>query len=524
LIICGVSSAQETTQPSTGAAAGATSAEATDSTTPAPDAAGQQTYQEILEKGDAALKAGDYEAALAAFAPLVTAAERAAAFQVVPVAAYGLGRALAGLKEYPTALENLKKAVDEGSDPALVTAARLARGQVYLDINNPELALPDFQEAYNANRGNMEAALGYGKALAMLGRADESIAPLTRVITADPKNAEAHRYRATGYASTSKIKEAIDDLQQSLSLNPDDYETYFTLGIVYLREEDYQKAAEEIAKAIQRYKPKSGQEDVPYVQGYLTLASTYNELGKTAKDEATKKAANQSAIKVCDDLLKQLSPKNTVLAAYRAAALYQRGVGERMLGNYGEAIRSFSEAIEVNPELGDAYFRRGICFHMLNEDRMAISDFEQASFMSSEDPRASLWAGFTYAKLGEYHKALRAYGDAIAVSDRYGPAYLNRGLTYMALGENEKAIADFNQAIRLDPAKADNYIKRARAFEQMGDSKKALDSYATAIAFDTKNAEAYRRMAESLQAQGRSELAAEYRKKAEELAPAKKSK
>ena len=99
---------------------------------------------------------------------------------------------------------------------------------------------------------------------------------------------------------------------------------------------------------------------------------------------------------------------------------------QHTLGKYGEAVRSFSQAIEANPELGDAYFRRGICFHNLGEEKMAISDFEQAAHITFDDPRCNLWEGFTYAKMGEYNQAIRAYGDAIAASDRYTPAYANR--------------------------------------------------------------------------------------------------
>jgi tetratricopeptide (TPR) repeat protein len=306
-------------------------------------------------------------------------------------------------------------------------------------------------------------------------------------------------------------------------LNPDDHETYFTLGIVYLRAEDYQHAVEQLAKAIEHYKPKAGQEDLPYVQGYLTLATAYIELGKTTKDEAARKAAYHSAIATGDKLLKQLDTKNPQYAQAHAAALYACGVAERMLGEYGTAIKTFSQAIELNPALGDAYFRRGICFHLLGEDKMAISDFEQAAHISFDDPRANLWAGFTYAKLGDYHKALRAYGDAIAASDRYTPAYYNRGLTYMALGEYEKAIADFDEAMRLDPTKADYYFKRGVAHEKLKDYKEASESFATAIEFDNRHAGAYRHMADALQALGRTELAAEYRQKADQLAPPKKA-
>jgi tetratricopeptide (TPR) repeat protein len=521
LFVAGSAGAQETTTP--------LAAEATTDAGEVPEIT-EAVLEEATQKGEDALKAGDYEAALKIYNDLIkagvanqTTADQdvlALALQAQARGFLGRGRALTGLKEYDAALEDFRF-ITENIDPNSI-AVLIASGQLQLEKNDAELALSDFQKAVKAERGNVEAQLGFGKALVMLNRVDEAIAPLTRVIAADPQNAEAYRYRGNANAGLFKLEKAVEDLQNSIRLNPEDYEAYFTLGVVYLRAEEYQPAVDQLAKAVEHYKPKPGQEDVPYVQGYITLISAYTELGKHEKDEAARKAAYQAAINEANKLLELLGEKNPLYAQFRAAALHGRGVAERMLGEYGTAIRSFSQAIELSPESGEIYFRRGICFHMLGEDRMAISDFVRASHMSFDDPRCNLWAGFTYAKLGEYHNAVREYGDAIAVSDRYTPAYANRALAYWMLGEYDKAIADINEAIRLDPTNAEYYYKRGRAFERLNDHKKASESYASALEFDSKHTDAHRHMATVQQALGRSELAAQYRQRADELDAAAK--
>jgi tetratricopeptide (TPR) repeat protein len=92
----------------------------------------------------------------------------------------------------------------------------------------------------------------------------------------------------------------------------------------------------------------------------------------------------------------------------------------------------------------------------------------------------------------------------------------------MNLGEYDKAVADFNDAIRLEPANAEHYFKRGVAYERLNDHEKAAASFASAIEFNDKHAAAYRHMASTMQTLGRSELANEYRQKAESLGPAKK--
>ncbi len=516
---CGVALtaiAQETKSPD---------AAATDTKSDATAAGTQINPQEQLDKGDAAIKEGDFKAAYKAYNDLATAAERAAspeAFAALVKAQTGRGNALIGLKQFDAAEDDFRKVLD--SDPGNV-AALIGRGKARLELNKADLALKDFQDAAKADQTNGDAQFGIGKSFVTLGHSDEAVEPLTQAIAADPKNAEAYRLRGTAYAGQVKNKEAIDDLNKSIELNPDDHESYFTLGMVYMRAEQYKEAVEQLAKAIEHYKPKPGHEGDPYVQGYLTLSSARIELGKATKDDdAARKADYKAAAEDCDKLLKQLNEKNPAHAQVRAAALYSRGVAERMQDNYGDAVKSFSQAIEANPELGDAYFRRGICLHNLGEEKMAIADFEQAAHITYDDPRCNLWEGFTYAKLGQYNDAIRAYGDAIAASDRYAPAYANRALAYMMLGEYDKAVNDYNSAIRLTPAEAKYYFQRGIAYEMQKDWKRASASFATSLEFDNKNSEAYRHMATAMQNLGKNDLATEYNKKADETAPKKVAK
>jgi tetratricopeptide (TPR) repeat protein len=504
-----------------------------DAAAPAADAAaapaeGQQQFnpQEVLEKAEGALKEGKYQEALEAFNQLARAGESAIsqeAFAVRLIGYTGRARAYVGMKEYEAALEDFKLATDmqENYTPALI-----ARGKMFLEIANPDnypAALADFQKAMKADRANFDAQFGFGKAAVLTGNYQAAITPLNRVLEAQPENAEALRLRGTAYTNTFKPIEGVDDLQKSIRLDPTAYESYLQLGAHYMRNEEYQSAVNQFKKAIEHFKPKDPEDDSPYAQGYLTLASAYVELGKKEKDEAAKKAAFQAAVDQAELLLSKLDEKNPYLAGIRAAALYSRGVAERMLGDLDKAIRTFSEAIEINPDLGEAYFRRGICFHYIGEDNMALTDFVESANINYDDPRANLWEGFTQAKLGNYHEAVRAYGNAISASDRYTPAYLNRGLAYMALGEYDKAIADFTAAIRLEPTNADYYYRRGMAYMALGDFQKAAESLTNAVQRNEKHPAASRALSDALDRLGRAQEANQYRQRANQLAPQQNS-
>jgi tetratricopeptide (TPR) repeat protein len=505
----GVAPAEDTTVPETAAA---------DS-----GQAPQIDANAVLKDGQEALKSGDYQKALTAFDQLVPLFERASssggdnaqkAYQMLPSLYVLHAQALTGVREFDAADAEYKKVLDSNSDflPAL-----LGRGKMQLEAGANDVALQSFQSALEQDRSNVEVLFGLGKSYALLGGFQQAIKPLTTVISKDDKNAEAYRFRAVANAGLGKYKLAHEDMDKSIQLDPEPYETYFALGTIYLKEEKYNDAANAMGEAIKLYKPK-GDSDEPYAQGYLTKAAALVEAGKVEKDAAKKLADYKEALADCDSTLELLGDVPAYASA-KAATEYRRGVCLRMMGKLGDAINAFTEAIKLNPDLGEAYFRRGICFFQMNENDLALADFQKASTLSYEDPRSRLWEGFTQAKLNDYQQAIRAYGQAIAESNRYTPAYVNRGLAYMMLGEYDKALADFDEAIRLEPTESDHYFKRGVIYEKKGKQQEAADSFSSAIKFNGKNVLAYRHAATALAALGHNDLASEYRSKADALAP-----
>ncbi len=54
---------------------------------------------------------------------------------------------------------------------------------------------------------------------------------------------------------------------------------------------------------------------------------------------------------------------------------YQRGINKAKIGNYTQAIKEFTKAIEIDPKLADAYYRRGLAYYEVEEFDKAIADY-----------------------------------------------------------------------------------------------------------------------------------------------------
>lgn len=475
-----------------------------------------------FDAGMQALADEDYQTAQQAFSAAIAAnPSNARAYT-------GRARALVGLEQQQAALEDFQDALDltQRSDAQSKLAraeAQYYRGMMYLDIGDQfaGTAIADLQGAYDADRTNLDYAFGLGKAYAILaprtqGAGAQAEPLLTQYLEENPEDAEALRFRGTAYASMNKMDEAFADLNRAVELDPENYRNYLTLATIHITQEDYQKSAEALQSAIDNYEPEEGAEDMPFAQGYITLASVYEQLGKDAENPEAAEAAFTSCIETCDKLL-ELLPEGQLADLARANTYYQKGVGHRLLMEFGKAVRAFTQAIEINPEMGMAYFRRAICYSEMGENSLALRDLQDAQALNFEDARPYLWQGIVHARMGDYRDAIRAYNKAISYSNRYVDAFLNRAHAYFQLGEYQNAIDSFNECIRLQSEVPNYYFKRGLCYENLDQADQAIQSYTSALRFDENFAPAYDRLILLLEQSGQGELSEEYRTRRSEM-------
>ena len=118
---------------------------------------------------------------------------------------------------------------------------------------------------------------------------------------------------------------------------------------------------------------------------------------------------------------------------------------------YEEAIEHYTEAIELKPDLDDAYNNRGNAYYEKEELDKAIRDYNTAIKLNPDDASTYNNRGSAYDEKGELDKAIRDYTEAIKRKPDYAEAHHNRGVTYNKKGELDKAIRDYTEAIKRKP-------------------------------------------------------------------------
>ena len=163
-----------------------------------------------------------------------------------------------------------------------------------------------------------------------------------------------------------------------------------------------------------------------------------------------------------------------------AAALFGQALDTaRMDGNYDEAVRLFTEALQHDPNNGEIYHNRGMAYRNLERWGEALSDFSRAISLSPH-PSSYEQRGLAYYQIGDRGQAFKDWQQALRMDARRTFAMIN--LAWLSIEERQlsQAIELCSRAILIEPTLAKAYQNRARAYLGMGDQTRSLADLQTA--------------------------------------------
>jgi len=278
-----------------------------------------------------------------------------------------------------------------------------------------------------------------GNVLAERGKWKEAMEAFTKAIELDPKGSLAYGLRGITYYALDNYKQAVDDLNAAIKLNPTDvgaWVTYTLRGEVYRLLGNYKQATEDYDKAIEK--------NSEYAKAYDGRGLTYGALGnyKQAIDDF-----NKAVI---------LDPK-------LAKAYTDRGATYEVLGNHKQAMDDYNEAIKVDPKCAWAYGSRGGTYYFHGNYIQAIDDLDKALAFEQKPKLNAFYyyvRGCAYGALGNRKKAIQDFDRAIELNTQDERSYYERGNNQSDLGNYNMALEDYNAVINLNPKNSKAYISR----------------------------------------------------------------
>jgi serine/threonine protein kinase/tetratricopeptide (TPR) repeat protein len=347
-------------------------------------------------------------------------------------------------------------------------------------------ALKEFQGATQADPGFALAFAKLGQTLANLGHDSEAEQASRKAVELSENLPAREKYLIA--ANDARIQrdypKAIQYYENLAATSPDDPETQFELGRLYMDSGATDKARDRYSKV---------------------LAGDPNNVGALlALGRLELRHSNpQGAL----DYFNRALPLSVQFANDEAKGTILQGIGVsyRQLDKQDEAFRYFQQALEVRQRLND---KRGVGVTLNvmaqieegnGKTQQALKDYGQALSIRREIGDKSgvadtlLDLGGFHLDLGHYDQALELFKQALQVQRDLGDeaaqglSLNNIGLTYLSKSDYENALTYFQQALDIRQKSqvpgdiALNLHNLALTYEYLGRYDQALDNFEHAL-------------------------------------------
>ncbi len=214
----------------------------------------------------------------------------------------------------------------------------------------------------------------------------------------------------------ARIEKVTGLFRQAIKKDPEFWEAYYNLGIVYFNAGKYSKALEQfdrVIKALPNFsKPYYGRGLIYIKQGNY-----------------------QSALKDFERV-RELNPND-----YQA--YYYIGRVLRKQKKFSEAENSLKKAAEINPDFAPTYFEWGNIYYDRKNYRKAIEYYRTAAELNPKNAEYHLRLGDCYYRSQIFYSALNELNKSIELQADNPYAYFLKGLTIYKQAVIEELIAAF---------------------------------------------------------------------------------
>ncbi|MCB1450990.1 MAG: tetratricopeptide repeat protein [Nitratireductor sp.] len=308
------------------------------------------------------------------------------------------------------------------SDDALIKAL-LRRANSYLDQDDPESALADFEVVTQKSPLLAEAWRGKAKAAFDNGDSDVAMDAVNRAISLDDKDAVAHELRGDIEFDSENYADAIADYEKAGAINP-------------------------------------GRADI-----WRSLADAHSELGEYLKSTDFYTVAIN------------LEPDN--------ADLYNnRGFDFLNAKEYEKARSDFEKALSISPD--DPLFHRNLADVLADLKRgdEALTHYARAIELDPGDSSALTNRAYLYMTQKNWTAARSDLDKALEIDESDPISWSNRSEVRFETGDIDGALEDADQALGIDDNESDAWFNKAQALEAKGNLADALSAYRSAIEKD----------------------------------------
>ncbi|APS98427.1 hypothetical protein Bmayo_01040 [Borreliella mayonii] len=332
-----------------------------------------------------------------------------------------------------------------------------------IDLENPKTrqqAIKNLNEFLTTNPNDTHAS----KTLAQANKIQRLEELKSKVYSIKPIDLENPKTR----------QQAIKNLNEFLTTNPNDTHASKTLAQAYENNGDLLKAENVYEKIT---KLTNTQED-HYKLGIIRFKVKKYEHSIVSFDQTIK-----------------LDPKHK-------KAHNNKGIALMMLNKNKEAIESFEKAIQIDKNYDTAYYQKGIAEEKNGDMQQAFASFRNA-YNLDKKPNYALKAGIISNNLGNFKQSeeyLNFFNDNAKTPNEI--AIYNLSIAKFENNKLEESLKTINKAINLNPEKSEYLYLKASINLKKGNYQNAISLYSLVIEKTPENTSAYINLAKAYEKSG----------------------
>ncbi|MAY84741.1 MAG: hypothetical protein CMP59_11455 [Flavobacteriales bacterium] len=269
------------------------------------------------------------------------------------------------------------------------------RSELYFEAGDNQSGIQDLDRAFRLDSTNLKTMMAQAKFFTKGGRLEAAKRVLEKAKKYHPEDSDVHVMLAELFLIGKDYDNSLKNADLAVKYDMYNNKAYFIKAFTFLEIGDTTKAISSFQTSVEQ--------NPDYYEGYLQLGLLYSELD------------NPLAIEYFENAL-EVRPNDK-------DALYSKAMYEQEHDMLNEAMASYTQAIKAHPDFREAYYNMGF-LHMyyLKLYRQGLNYFDQAVQVDPMYYQAYYNRGYSFELLGDINNAAKDYRKALSIKPDYNLA------------------------------------------------------------------------------------------------------
>lgn len=157
--------------------------------------------------------------------------------------------------------------------------------------------------------------------------------------------------------------------------------------------------------------------------------------------------------------------------------LIELGAAELTQGRFADALSTWTQILDVRPDLASAHVNRGVALAGLGRSIDAMVSLDRAIELDPDSPDAHYNFASVLAWEERSEEALEQYGIALRLRPNHAKGRFNLGNLLARMNRLDDAAVEFRQSLAIDPDQGDVYANLGTALSHLGRLDEALTTW-----------------------------------------------